>query len=93
MIVVYCPGRMHTQEAVDEGRSRSATPKILVLLSRDAVGTVRVQCPEGRCKRSAGEGYNGWYDITIADGTYRIEPVRKSYFDLKHAPGVVMGGT
>jgi hypothetical protein len=91
LLVVYCPGRAHTEAAVLSGESHAATPKILFVAERGLEGRLLVQCGENRCKHSQGERYNGWYEITIkASGTYTIRPVSKQKFKLVKIPGVVL---
>jgi len=92
-IVINCPGESHKEPRYNKLKEKKiATSKILLIVSKDAVGTIKIQCNDSFCKRSGGSNYNGWYEVTFNGlGGYTIKAVKRQAFDLEKVPIAVIG--
>ncbi|MCP3683510.1 MAG: hypothetical protein GY861_12555 [bacterium] len=90
-IVIHCPGEVHKEPRYHKLKEEKVIiPKILLIVSDDTVGRIKIQCNDSLCKKT---GSNiGWYEVNIKGlNNYSVEPVPKQVFDLKQVPIVVMG--
>ena len=92
-IVIYCPGETHKELKYHKIKNQEkVVPKILLIVSRETTGKIKVQCNDGKCKRSGGDDYNGWYEVDIKGyENYTVRPIKRKFFDVKEASMVVMG--
>jgi hypothetical protein len=90
-ILINCPGIVHQEPRYHKLKEKKVIiPKILLIVSDDTTGKIKVQCNDSLCKKS---GSNvGWYVVNIKGlNNYSVESVPKQVFDLKQVPIVVMG--
>lgn len=90
-IVIYCPNKVHEQPRHHQKTdSFRVVPKILIIISDDTSGKIKVQCNDSMCKNSK-EGHKGWYEICLNGlGGYTITSIPKQYFKLNQVPTAIM---
>lgn len=90
-IVIHCPNPVHDQPRYcRKSDEMKVVPKILIIVSADTVGKIKVQCNDSQCKHSI-EGHRGWYEIDINGlGGCAVKSIPKQYFKLNEVPILIM---
>ncbi len=90
-IVIYCPNSVHEQPRYHQKTdSMKVVPKILIIISENTSGIIKVQCNDSACKHSK-EDHKGWYEICLNGfGGYAVKSITKQYFKLHPVPMAIL---
>ena len=96
-ILINCPCDSHKETRYNSvNKEIKAIPKILLIASPNAVGNIKVQCPDNWCRRynkkNSNNKYNSWYEVEFNGlGGYKITAIPKQEFIIERVPVAILG--